>query len=94
MINGISNVTQVNNVQNLRKTENTAKVSRDVDSISVSAEAKEMAEAYYLEQVAKETPDVRADKIAELKEKIKDPNYLNNAVINSAADKFLSAIGL
>ncbi len=94
MINGISNVTQVNNVQNLRKTENTGKVSRDVDSISVSAEAKEMAEAYYLEQVAKETPDVRADKIAELKEKIKDPNYLNNAVINSAADKFLSAIGI
>ncbi|MBR1640103.1 MAG: flagellar biosynthesis anti-sigma factor FlgM [Treponema sp.] len=94
MINGISNVTQVNNVQNLRKTESSAKVSRDVDSISVSAEAKEMAEAYYLEQVAKETPDVRADRIAELKEKIKDPNYLNNAVINSAADKFLSAIGL
>ena len=94
MINGISNVTQVNNVQNLHKTENSAKVSRDVDSISVSAEAKEMAEAYYLEQVAKETPDVRADKIAELKEKIKDPNYLNDAVINSAADKFLSAIGI
>ena len=94
MINVISNVTQVNNVQNLRKTESSAKVSRDVDSISVSAEAKEMAEAYYLEQVAKETPDVRADRIAELKEKIKDPNYLNNAVINSAADKFLSAIGL
>jgi len=89
MINGVNNVSQVNNVQNLRKTE-----ARDVDSISVSAEAKEMAEAYYLEQVAKETPDVRADKIAELKEKIKDPNYLNNAVINSAADKFLSAIGL
>ena len=94
MINGVSNVTQVNNVQNLRKTESTAKATRDVDSISVSAEAKEMAEAYYLEQVAKETPDVRADRIAELKEKIKDPNYLNNAVINSAADKFLSAIGL
>ena len=94
MINGISNVTQVNNVQNLRKTESSAKVSRDVDSISVSAEAKEMAEAYYLEQVAKETPDVRADRIAEQKEKIKDPNYMNNSVINSAADNFLSAIGL
>ena len=94
MINGVNNVTQVNNVQNLRKTESSAKVDREYDSISVSAEAKEMAEAYYLEQVAKETPDVRADKIAELKEKIKDPNYLNNAVINSAADKFLSAIGI
>ena len=58
------------------------------------AEAKEMAEAYYLEKVANETPDVRADRVAAVKEKLKDPNYLNDAVIKSAADKFLSAIGL
>lgn len=94
MINGVNNVTQVNNVQNLRKTEGTSKVSREADSINVSAEAKEMAEVYYMEKVANETPDVRADKVAEVKEKLKDPNYLNNAVINSAADKFLSALGL
>ena len=94
MINGVNNVTQVNNVQNLRKTESSAKVDREVDSISVSAEAKEMAEAYYLEKVANETPDVRADRVAAVKEKLKDPNYLNDAVIKSAADKFLSAIGL
>ncbi len=94
MINGVNNVTQVTNVQNLRKTESSAKVDRESDSISVSAEAKEMAEAYYLEKVANETPDVRADRVAEVKEKLKDPNYLNDAVIKSAADKFLSAIGL
>ena len=94
MINGVNNVSQVNNVQNLRKTESSAKVSRDVDSISVSAEAKEMAEIYYMDKVAKETPDVRADRVAAVKEKLKDPNYLNDAVIKSAADKFLSAIGL
>ena len=94
MINGVNNVTQVTNVQNLRKTESSAKVNREVDSISVSAEAKEMAEAYYLEKVANETPDVRADRVAAVKEKLKDPNYLNDAVIKSAADKFLSAIGL
>ena len=40
MINGVNNVTQVNNVQNLRKTESSAKVDRDYDSISVSPEAK------------------------------------------------------
>ncbi len=94
MINGVNNVTQVTNVQNLRKTESSAKVNREVDSISVSAEAKEMAEAYYLEKVANETPDVRADRVAEVKEKLKDPNYLNDAVIKSAADKFLSALGI
>lgn len=94
MINGVNNVTQVTNVQNLRKTESSAKVDREVDSISVSAEAKEMAEVYYMEKVANETPDVRADRIAEVKEKLKDPNYLNDAVIKSAADKFLSALGI
>ena len=57
-------------------------------------EAKEMAEAYYLEKVANETPDVRADRVAEVKEKLKDPNYLNDVVIKSAADKFLSALGI
>ena len=94
MINSVNNVTQVNNVQNLRKTEGTSKVSRDADSISVSAEAKEMAEIYYMDKVAKETPDVRADRVAEVKEKLKDPTYLNNAVLSSTADKFLSALGL
>lgn len=94
MINGVNNVSQVNFEQNLRKTESSAKVSRDVDSISVSAEAKEMAEIYYMDKVASETPDVRADRVAAVKEKLKDPNYLNDAVIKSAADKFLSAIGL
>ncbi len=94
MINGVNNVTQVNNVQNLRKNEVTSKVTREADSISVSAEAKEMAEIYYMEKVANETPDVRADRVAEVKEKLKDPNYLNNAVLSSAADKFLSALGL
>ena len=38
--------------------------------------------------------DVRADRVAAVKEKLKDPNYLNDAVIKSAADKFLSALGI
>ena len=77
-----------------RKTENAARPDDNADSIHVSKEAVEKAEAYYLEKVATETPDVRADRIAEIKEKIKDPSYLNDAVIQSAAEKFLTSIGL
>lgn len=94
MINGVNNVSQLNNVQNIRKTDNSARVSREADSISVSKEAVEKAEAYYLEKVAAETPDVRADRIAEVKAKIKDPSYLSDAVIKSTAEKFLTSIGL
>ena len=94
MINGVNNVTQLNNVQNIRKTENSSKVSSDSDSISVSKEAVQMAEAYYLDKVASETPDVRADRIAEVKAKIKDPSYLSDAVIMSTAEKFMTSVGL
>ena len=94
MINSVNNVSQLNNVQNIRKTENSAKVNSETDSISISKEAVEMAEAYYLDKVASETPDVRADRIAEVKAKLKDPNYLSDAVIQSAAEKFMTSIGL
>ena len=79
---------------NLRNSKNSARLDDNADSIHVSKEAVEKAEAYYLEKVATETPDVRADRIAEIKEKIKDPSYLNDAVIQYAAEKLLTSIGL
>jgi negative regulator of flagellin synthesis FlgM len=47
-----------------------------------------------LNQVAKETPDVREDLVASIKEKIKDPNYLNPARIALTADRIMAAYGL
>lgn len=94
MINGVNNVTQLNNVQNIRKTDNSAKVKAESDSISVSKEAVDMAEAYYMDKVAADTPDVRADRIAEVKAKIKDPSYLSNAIIQSTAEKLMTSYGL
>lgn len=94
MIDKIGGINPLNNVQNIRKTENSARVSEEFDSIHLSDEAVEKAEAYYLEKVAAETPDVRADRIAEVKAKIKDPSYLSDAVIQSAAEKFMTSIGL
>ena len=53
-----------------------------------------MAEVYYMNQVAAETPDVRADRIAEIKAKIQYTSYLNSAVIASAADRLMESFGL
>ncbi len=93
-IDKIGGVNPLNNVQSTRRTNETAKSSFGSDSISVSAEAKEAAEVYYMNQVAAETPDVRADRVAEVKAKLQDPNYLNNIVIASAADKLMESFGL
>ena len=60
MINGVNSINPLNNVQNLRKTESTASVADTGDTISLSPEAEKMAEMYYMDKIAQETPDVRA----------------------------------
>lgn len=94
MIDKIGGLNPLNNVQNIRKTDSAAKVSSQTDSISVSKEAVEKAEAYYLDKVAAEIPNVRADRIAEVKAKIKDPSYLSDEVILSTAEKVMSGFGI
>lgn len=95
IIDKVGSTIAPNNVQNTRKAERPSNVKgSNSDSISVSKEAEKMAEAYYLDKVAQDTPDVRADRIAEVKAKIKDPSYLSNAVIQSAAEGIMASFGL
>lgn len=94
MIDKLSGVTPLNNVQSTKRTQSAGSVKSSADSISVSKEAKEMAEAYFLNEVADETPDVRSDLVAQIKEKIKDPSYLSAEVINSTAEKIMSSFGI
>ena len=95
MIGRIDNVNPLNNVQNVRRTQAKDNTYSTADSVSVSDEAKAAAEAYYLNQVvAADTPDIRQDLVAAIKEKIKDPNYLNQAVVASTADRILASYGL
>jgi anti-sigma28 factor (negative regulator of flagellin synthesis) len=94
MIDKIGGINPLNNLQNTRRTNETSKVSSGSDSISVSEEAQKMSEAYYLKEVAAETPDIRMDLVAQIKEKIKDPSYLNSDTISSAADHVMESYGL
>ena len=94
MIEKLVGTTPINNVQNTKRTGNAAKSTFGEDSVSISKEALAKADEFYMKQVAAETPDVRADRVAEVKAKLQDPNYLNNAVIASAADKIMESFGL
>ena len=95
MVQNINGINPINNVQNSRRTNGMERTSitDTSDSINVSDEAKEAARPYFLSQVAEETPDVRSDLVASVKEKIKDPNYLNSVTIGSAADRILDSWG-
>ncbi|MGP1587448.1 MAG: flagellar biosynthesis anti-sigma factor FlgM [Treponemataceae bacterium] len=94
MINGVSGINPLQNVQKSQSITRKAQIAGMEDTVSVSDEAKRLADEYMLSEIASETPDVRSDLVASVKEKIKDPNYINAAVLNSVADKFLASIGL
>ena len=93
-IDQIGGISPLNNVQNTKRAQNAGNVKSSPDSISVSAEAREMAEAYYLKGIADETPDVRTDLVAQIKEKIKDANYLNAQTISATAERIMQAYGI
>jgi negative regulator of flagellin synthesis FlgM len=64
------------------------------DSISLSTEAVGKADLYQAIELVSAAPDVRADRIAELKQKINDPAYINDTIIQATADKILDAFGI
>ena len=61
------------------------------DSINLSAEAKQQAERYQVLELIKSVPDLDEARIAELRQKIDDPAYLNEKVINATAENILNA---
>ena len=66
--------------------------SPKADSISISSEAQERAELLRAQELVAAAPEVRAERVAELKEKINDPSYINEQVINATANKLIDTL--
>ena len=81
---------------NLKKAEKTAKpkAKSDVDSINVSEEARSKSEVHKTLEAARTAPDVRADRVAEVKRKLQDPSYPSQEVIEKTADGILKSFGI
>jgi len=61
------------------------------DTINLSSDALKNAEIYQVVELIKSAPDLDDARIAELRQKINDPAYLNERVINATADNILNA---
>ncbi len=94
IIDKLGRLDPLNNVQKPQRSEEKGSVSAGHDSIEISNEAKALAESMYLSEIAAGTPDVRMDRVAEVKEKIQSPTYLNESVVSSTADKIMESFGL
>jgi negative regulator of flagellin synthesis FlgM len=89
----IDRIGSIEPIQPGKKPERTNQVSETpkADSISISSEAVEKAELYRVTELVKAAPDVRVDRIEELKVKINDPSYINDRVLNATADRIIDS---
>lgn len=62
------------------------------DSVSLSSEGVVKAELFKALELAKAAPELRMDRIAELKAKIDDPNYINDTILNATADSIIDQL--
>jgi negative regulator of flagellin synthesis FlgM len=81
---------------NVKKAEKPSKLKSKsgVDSINVSEEARSRAEVFKATQAAKAAPDVRVDRVEEVKRKLQDPSYPSQEVIEQTADEILKSFGV
>ena len=90
----IDRIGPIDPIQPGKKTGQTgpARVTQGADSISISSEAQEKAELLRIQKLAAAAEDIRAERVAELKEKINDPAYINDTVINATANNIIDSI--
>ena len=73
------------------KTEKVSKPEKtgESDSIHFSEEAKSKGEVYKATEEAKLAPDVRMDRVAEVKKKLEDPAYIDEKVVETVAERII-----
>ncbi|MFP4509348.1 MAG: flagellar biosynthesis anti-sigma factor FlgM [Spirochaetaceae bacterium] len=64
------------------------------DSVAFSDEAKLKADMFRMQEAVRAGEDVRADRIAEVRAKLQDPSYIDDAVLNTVADRVMDVFGL
>jgi negative regulator of flagellin synthesis FlgM len=94
-IRGIDGVRGIDNNSKINKT---PKKSDDIttsnDSADISTEAKQMAEEAKLRSIIDKSPDVRADKIEQVKERMSNGSYDNEEVLKTVAERLMKVLGL
>lgn len=87
----IDKIGNINNIIEPKKSNPvaSAKETKKKDSIEISSEGKKAAEASKVTQLVNDTPDIRADRVQEIKDQIANGtyNFDDPKVLDMVADK-------
>lgn len=89
-IDKIGPITNYNNYNKISKKDSLKNINTS-DSVSISKEALDMAETSKIMEIIKNTPDVRMDRIDEVRAKLNDPDYISDAVTGGVADRIMES---
>ncbi|MDR1126882.1 MAG: flagellar biosynthesis anti-sigma factor FlgM [Treponema sp.] len=95
MINTISSIGSINPILPDGKTNayNQSNRFSSTDSIDLSSEGLKKSEMYRINSIIDAAPDIRMDVVERIKERINDPAYINDEVLDATADKLMEAFG-
>ena len=93
-IEPINGLNKVDGPGKAKKTGKTSRPSKKSDSVSVSSEAKTRLEKAKYAKIVTGTSDVRADKVAEMRQKYGSGNYLTDKVADKIAEKIIESLGI
>ena len=71
-----------------------AAAANEKDSIQISSDALVMGEVYKASETVKASSDIRMDRVEEVREKLKDPSYIDSKIVESVADSVMDLFGL
>lgn len=90
----IDKIGNINNIVEPKKANpvTTSKQIKKNDSVQISSEGKQAAEVSKLAQVVKSAPDIRVDRVKEIKEKIANGtyNFDDAKVLEMVADRVVN----
>lgn len=91
-LNGLNGVNSINGCSGMKSAQ-TVKLPEQ-DTITLSSEAKAMGEVFAISEELRSVPDIRMDKVEAAIQHLKDPDYINQTVINNVADKIVDMFGV
>lgn len=90
----IDKIGNINNIIEPKKSNpvSSAKETKKKDSIEISSEGKKAADASRVAQVIKDSPDIRADRVQEIKDQIANGtyNFDDPQMLDMVADRIAS----
>lgn len=92
----IDKLGSIDPVQKYGKSENVSRPTSTArpDTIDVSPEARAKSEIYMATEIAKAAPEVRLDRVEEVKLKLQNPDYINDALLTAVAEGILKSLGI